>query len=257
MTHLTAIILTYNEEEQIPDCIDSLGFADRVVVFDSFSADNTVAVAEQHGADIFQHRFENYAWQRNAALETVAGCTDWVLFVDADERVGSELADEIPEKTKLQGYAGWRIPRHNYIFGVLTTGAGWYPDYQTRLLRAGQARFDPERLVHEVVQLDGAEGTMKHALVHHNYKDLAHFLEKQERYLRYDVQMLFGQGIEPKLRNFVMQPLRQFFWRFITLHGYRDRWHGFKLSMLMAWYEFRKYRLLASLWREKKRQTKP
>ena len=245
MSRLCAVILTLNEADQIADCIASLEFADRVIVFDSFSSDETCAIAERCGAEVMRHRFQNYAAQRNAALEAVADRCDWALFVDADERISQALAAEIREKMAIPEVAGWRLPRHNLIFGVLTKGAGWYPDYQTRLLRIGRARFDPQRPVHELAQLQGAAGTMDNAILHHNYRDLAHFREKQERYLRYDVQMLRQRGESAKARHIITRPLRHFVWRFITLRGYRDGWHGLRLSALMAWYEYRKYRLLS------------
>ena len=172
MTHLTAIVLTHNESDQIADCIKTLRFADRILVFDSYSTDDTVAIAQRSGADIFQHEFVDYTEQRNAALDAADEMTDWVLFVDADERVTDALAQEIRQKMRLPDFAGWRIPRHNYIFGILTKGAGWYPDYQTRLLRVGQAYYDTNRKVHEVVKLYGDEGTIRHPLVHYNYRIL-------------------------------------------------------------------------------------
>ena len=249
MTHLTAIVLTRDEEEQIADCIKTLRFADRVIVFDSYSADDTVALAQGAGADIMQHEFVNYTEQRNAALDAADEMTDWVLFVDADERVTDSLAEEIRQKIRLPEYAGWRIPRHNYIFGILTKGAGWYPDYQTRLLRVGQAYYDTRRKVHEVVRLYGEEGTMRQPLIHYNYRDLEHFKAKQERYARFDAQSLYAQGLRPKPHSLLLQPLRQFYWRFVTLGGYRDRAHGLRLSVLMAFYEYRKYQALAAMWR--------
>ena len=183
MIHLTAIILTRNEAEQIADCIKRLRFADRVIVFDSYSSDDTVAIAQACGADIFQHEFENYAEQRNAALDAASEMTDWVLFVDADERINAALASEIRNKIRLPEYAGWRIPRHNYIFGVLTKGAGWYPDYQTRLLRAGYARYDLARPVHETVTLHGAEGTMRKPIIHYLGARLTELTEEQADYI--------------------------------------------------------------------------
>jgi (heptosyl)LPS beta-1,4-glucosyltransferase len=249
MTHLTAIILTYNESAHVADCIKSVRFADRIIVFDSYSTDDTVAIAQANHADIIQRKFDNYAGQRNAALDAVAGQTDWILFVDADERITSDQEVEIRIKIELADYAGWRIPRHNYIFGVLTKGAGWFPDYQTRLLRIGSAQYDPKRQVHEVVELEGTEGTLDNPLIHYNYRDLEHFIGKQQQYVAYDAKILFEQGIRPKFQNFILQPLRHFYWRFVTLKGYQDRLHGLKLSLLMAWYEFRKYRILQNLWR--------
>ena len=234
MSQLTAIVLTYNEAEQIGACVDALRFADRILIFDSYSSDDTVAIARRSGAEVLQHSFVNYADQRNAALGAVEGETEWVLFVDADERISAELAAEIRRKLSYSEFAGWKLPRHNYIFGKLTRGAGWYPDYQTRLLRLGHARYDPGRQVHEVVMLDGPVGTMDNPIIHYNYKNVAHFKDKQERYLRYDARMLFDKGTAPKFRNFILQPLRQFHLRYVTLKGYRDGWHGLRLSLFMA-----------------------
>ena len=245
---LTAIVLTYNEAEHVADCIETLRFTDRILVLDSFSTDETVDRAREAGADVIERAFDNYANQRNAALDAVRESADWVLFVDADERVPPALAVEIHQSLSYPGYAGFRIPRDNYIFGKLTRGAGWYPDYQTRLLRVGHAHYDPARQVHEVVILDGIEGTLQHALVHYNYRDLAQFVAKQRRYSAYDARILFEQGIRPKPQNYVLQPLRQFWWRFVTLKGYTDGLHGLRLSLLMGWYEFKKYWLLRGMW---------
>ena len=250
MTHLTAIILTYNEQSHIQACIESVKFADHVIVFDSFSTDDTVALAKQCDAEVIQRTFDHYAGQRNAALDAVKGRTDWVLFVDADERITPEQSVEICEKIKNPDIVAWRIPRHNYIFGVLTNGAGWFPDYQTRLLKVGFVQYDPDRQVHEVVEINGKEGTIEHPMIHYNYRDLAHFIGKQQRYVAYDAQILFEQGIRPKFRNFILQPLRHFYWRFVTLQGYRDGFHGLRLSLLMAWYEYRKYQILRTLWQQ-------
>ena len=245
---LAAIILTYNEADHIRDCIESVRFADLVIVFDSYSDDQTVQLAREAGAEVLQREFEHYASQRNAALDAVQGHAEWVLFVDADERVTPELADEIREVIKRQPeITGWRIPRHNYIFGELTRGAGWYPDYQTRLLKVGLARYDPQRQVHELVILDSAEGTLTQPLVHYNYADSAQFHRKQRAYSDYDARILYEQGTRPRLRNYVLQPLRQFWWRFVTLKGYQDGLHGLRLSLLMAWYELRKFVVLRKL----------
>lgn len=245
---LAGIILTYNEADNITDCIESLRFVDEIIVFDSLSTDQTTELAESAGARVIRRAFENYASQRNAALDAVRESADWVLFVDADERVPKALANEVRMSIEYPGFAGFRIPRDNYLFGRLTRGAGWYPDYQTRLLRVGAAHFDPARQVHEVVILDGKEGTLKSALVHYNYRDVRQFAQKQRRYTAYDAQILLEQGVRPKPQNYVLQPLRQFWWRFVTLKGYIDGLHGLRLSLLMAWYEFRKYRLLRDLW---------
>lgn len=246
---LMGIILCYNNADQIEACIESLRFTDAILVFDSGSTDHTVQLAQAAGAIVQQRPFDNYAAQRNAALEAVQAKTDWVLFLDHDERVTPALAQEVRQAIQQEGYAGWRIPRHNYIFGKLTKGAGWYPDYQTRLLKIGAARYDPLKKVHEVVVLDAQEGTLNEPLVHDNYPDVALFHRKQQKYSAIDAKILYEQGIRPKPYTYFTMPLRHFYWRFVTLKGYQDGVHGLRLSLLMAWYEFRKYQQLGRLWR--------
>lgn len=237
---LTAVILTLNEAEHIVACIDSLRWADRILVFDSYSQDDTPALARAAGADVRQHAFANYAAQRNAALDAVQ--TDWVFFVDADERGTPALAAEIGRVTRERAEAGWYVPRHNYIFGKLTKGAGWFPDYQLRLFRHGRVRY--ERPVHEVAVVDGAIGYLAQPLLHYNYRDPAHFHEKQRKYVVFNAGILQQQGIVPHIYTPITQPLRQFWWRFVTLHGYRDGLHGLRLSLYLAYYEWLKYRHL-------------
>lgn len=241
---LAAIVLTLNEEKHLSECLASLQWADQVVVFDSFSTDATPAIAERYGARLIQRQFNNYADQRNAALETVEA--DWVLFVDADERAPTALAEEIRSILNAP-QAGWWVPRHNYIFGKLTLHAGWYPDYQLRLLRRSQARYDPDRKVHELVQLQGNEGHLKNPLIHLNYETVPEFVRKQYAYTQYDAGILFAEGQRAKPQNFVLQPLRQFWWRYVTLAGWRDGLHGLRLSLLMAYFQFVLYRQLQSM----------
>ena len=243
--HITAIILTKNEARHVAECIVSLRWADRVLVFDSHSDDDTPALARAAGADVAQRPFDNYAAQRNAALDAVT--TDWVFFVDADERATPALAEEIRRVIAERPENGWYVPRHNYIFGRLTLGAGWYPDYQFRLLRHGRARY--VRPVHELGEVDGTTGYLANPLIHYNYRDAAHFHAKQRAYVEHDATILRDGGVRPKPRNYVLQPLRQFIWRFITLRGYRDGLHGLRLSLYMGYYEWRKYRRLGELWR--------
>ncbi len=196
---------------------------------------------------VLQRAFDDYAGQRNAALEAVN--EGWVLFVDADERVTAALAQEVRAAIARHDYAGFDIPRHNYIFGKLTKGAGWYPDYQLRLLHVGHARYDPAIKVHEVVLLDGPKGTLKEPFIHYNYDNARQFRDKQRRYVAYDAQILFEQGVRPKPYTPFTQPIRHFIWRYITLGGWRDGLHGLRLSALMAWYEYRKMQLLTALWK--------
>lgn len=243
---LAIIILTYNEAEHIEACIQSVHWADRIIVFDSYSDDATIEFAQKAGAEIGQETFHNFAQQRNSALKYVE--TDWVFFVDADERGTLDLGLEIRQVMAGRPESGWYVPRHNYIFGRLTLGAGWFPDYQLRLFRHGRVRY--ERPVHEIAIVDGEIGYLTNPLIHYNYRDPSHFHSTQEAYTDFDAQILKDKGVNPKFYSPFSQTIRQFWWRFATLGGYREGTHGLRLSAYMAYYEWVKYRKLKELWRK-------
>lgn len=252
---IAAVVLTLNEARHIAACLQTLEWADVRLVFDSFSRDETPALARTNGAIVTQNRFVNYAQQRNDALAWAAAQTppvDWVFFVDADERCTPELASELRTVCQDSTRDVWAVPRHNYLFGRLTLGAGWFPDFQARLFRVGKADFEPARAVHEVARHQGEMGRLRATLDHYNYDNVAQFHDKQRRYAEYDAGILFKQGARPKPRNFVLQPLREFRRRFFSLGGYRDGLHGLRLSALMAWYSLDMYRRLARMWRDAK-----
>jgi (heptosyl)LPS beta-1,4-glucosyltransferase len=240
MTTLKAVILTLNEAAHIGACIESVAWTDGVVVLDSFSADATCDLARAAGATVLQHRFENYAQQRNIALREVDA--DWILFVDADERATPGLAAEARDVVATRTESGWWIPRHNIIMGHRMRATGWYPDYQMRLLRRDAATYDPERAVHELVILEGEAGHLSSHLIHYNYATLRQFWAKQRRYLPYDIGVLHASGIQARAYTPYRQALRHFWWRFVTLQGWRDTVWGLTLSTLMATYELQKYR---------------
>jgi (heptosyl)LPS beta-1,4-glucosyltransferase len=248
MSTLAAIVLTKNEEQHIGACLDSLAWADRRVVFDSFSTDRTCDIAREHGAEAIQHPFGDYASQRNAALDAVAA--DWIFFVDADERATPELADEIKMLLTQdgQGIVGWNVPRHNYLFGKLTRGAGYWPDYQMRLLKRGCARYD--RPASEIVELEGQPGYLKNPLIHYNYESIAQFHQKQTFRIDFEAMNLYRQGAKSRFYTPYYMLVKHFWWRFVTLKGYRDGWHGLRLSALLAYYfGYRYYVRLAEMWR--------
>jgi (heptosyl)LPS beta-1,4-glucosyltransferase len=248
MTKLAAVVLTRNETRNIVECLSTLGWADDLVVLDSLSTDETVELAKAAGATVFLHPFHDYASQRNAGLELVD--SDWIFFVDADERATPELAQEVRDVIEHRTEAGWWVPRKNYIFGKWIRHTGWYPDYQLRLLKRGRAHYDPARHVHELVLLDGEAGHLKNTLTHHNYQTISQFWQKQTVYTDYDARIMFSEGIRPKWRNFILQPVREFWRRYITWQGYRDGAHGLFLSLLMAYFHWVMYVRLRSLWRE-------
>ena len=247
-TTLAAVVLTKDEEGHIGDCLDSLAWAGERVVFDAFSSDRTVEIAEAKGARVIRHPFESFCAQRNAALEAVEAT--WILFVDADERVTPALADEVLQVIGLSGEqarAGWWIPRHNYMAGHRMRGGGWYPDPQLRLLRRSKAQYDPDHPVHEIVILDGEAGTLQNVFIHYNYDTVAQFREKMGRYTGFEAEILFRQGIRAKPWTYLSMPLREFWRRFVRLQGYRDHVYGLLFCGLMSWYTLLTYQRLRQL----------
>jgi (heptosyl)LPS beta-1,4-glucosyltransferase len=235
MDRLVAIIITKDEEAHIADCIASVRqWVEAVIVFDSYSSDATCALARQAGAQVMQRAFDNYARQRQAALEATSA--EWVLFVDADERVTPALGREVQQWVERGDMAGGWIPRRNFIVGYETRFGGFFPDYQLRLLRRSAVYYLLEREVHELAQVNGAEGRLTQPFLHYNYANWAQFHRKQRVYAAYEAKILAGRGIHPRPHNFVLQPLREFYRRYVTLQGWRDGWHGLRLALLLAWY---------------------
>ena len=235
---LAIIVLTLYEERHLPECLASAaGLAERTLIVDSGSTDDTLVIARQIGVEVVYNEFQGYASQRNAALDLVT--QEWVLFLDADERLTSELRRELTDTllNPSDAIAGYRIPRRNIMFGRELRGGGWHPDYQLRLLRRGRARYSPAHEVHEIVELDGETGTLTAPLLHINYESFEEFQRKQESYSRLKATDLSARGDRVRRRSYVGRPTREMWRRFITLGGYRDGVIGLRLALAMARYE--------------------
>jgi hypothetical protein len=190
----------------------------------------------------------DFAAQRNAALAAVEA--EWILFVDADERVTPALAQEVRQAIAREGEearAGWWVPRYNYMIGHRMRGGGWYPDYQLRLLRSGSAHYDPAHPVHEIVVLDGEAGHLENVFVHYNYDTVADFRRKMDQYASLEARILDEQGTHVRPWSYASMPLREFWRRFLVLRGYRDHVFGLLFCGLMAWYTLLTYRRLRRL----------
>ncbi|MFC1976176.1 glycosyltransferase family 2 protein [Chloroflexota bacterium] len=248
MTKIIAAILTKNEARHIGDCIKSVQWVDEIILEDSFSDDGTTAIARNLNAHIFKSEFINFAVARNTALKNAKSLgAEWMLFVDADERVTPELAQEIQEAVKDTHVAGWWIPRYNIMWGHTMRGGGWYPDHQLRLMRVDAARYDSERQVHEIVVLAGQAGYLKEHLLHYNYDTLVQFKGKQNRYINLEARILKEKGIRAKPWTYLTMPLREFYRRYWSLRGYKDGWVGLQVCALMSWYMFVTYLRLREL----------
>src|SRR3954447_13241446 len=221
---LTIIVLTRDEERDLPACLASAaGLAECLVVLDSGSTDRTVAIARAHTPHVHTRAFTGYASQRNAALAFAA--TPWVLFLDADERLTPEGRAEIRavlSDDRADTPVGYWLPRHNEFFGRRVRGGGWWPDYQLRLFRHERARYDESREVHEVVILDGPDAYLREPLIHRNYDSWSEFHARQRAYADRHARDLVRQGIRPRPWTYATMPLREFRRRYLTLGSWRD-----------------------------------
>jgi (heptosyl)LPS beta-1,4-glucosyltransferase len=250
---LSIAIIAYNEERHIGACLASVaGLPAEVVVLDSGSTDTTVAICHAHGATVYREAWRGFPAQRNRMLDLCRG--EWVLFIDADERLTPELRQEIQQTLggsaaqRLGGsHAGYWIPRYNLFFGQRLRGGGWYPDHQLRLLRRTQARYDESRPIHELVQLAGEAGYLHEHLVHINIEHLGEFWRKQARYALAEARMLHAQGRRFRWRNLLGAPAREWYRRYLQLGGWRDGPLGLFLCATLAWFEVVKFAILRVL----------
>lgn len=249
MTTITAAIIARDEERHLGSCLDALIWADeRLVVLDDRTLDRSAEVAGERGARVETRTFKTFPAQRNAALGLVK--TDWVLFVDADERVTPALAEEVHDAISRDGAnapVGYWIPRRNFMWGGWVRHGGWSPDYQLRLLKVSVARYDEKRDVHELVKLDGGSGQLREALLHYNYDHIKQFIAKQRAYSTLEAERLSREAKIAKPQSFVLQPIREFRRRFVELEGYRDGFRGLTLATLTAWYTAVTYAKLAAI----------
>ncbi len=183
----------------------------------------------------------SFAHLRNQALSLCQ--YPWVFFLDADERATPELCGEIaravqeePSQEDPDAVVGYWIPRQNFFFGRPVRHAGWYPDYQLRLLWKARAHYPEVQRVHEVVHLRGRAGCLSAHLLHYNVDRLAEFWAKQRRYARLEAETLLGKGVRARPRSLLGQPVREFWRRYVGLKGYRDGWLGLYLCAAMAYY---------------------
>lgn len=249
---ITACVVARDEAGNLEDLLPTLRWADELLVLvDDASVDGSAQVAAELADRAEVRRFGSFAAFRNAAL-ALAACP-WILFVDADERVSDRLvaevraaaaasADRLAAGETLAPIGYW-VPRRNVIFGRLMAGGGWWPDYQLRLLRVANARYDEARLVHEVAVLDGEAGHLAEPLLHLSYCTPGEFIARQRRYTDLEAHALAAGGAAFRRRSLVGQPVRELARRYVSLGGWRDGPVGLFLCLAMAYFVFKRVRL--------------
>ncbi len=238
---LSVIVITHEEERNIGECLSSVAWADDLVVVDSGSRDRTVEIAREFTSKVFTAEWKGYAATKELAL--AKSSHEWVLWLDADERVTPELADEIRRAiASPQAPAGYEVARKAFFLGKWIRHCGWYPGYVVRLFRKSHAQFNDSR-VHERLIVRGETARLNHPLTHYTDDSLYHYFEKFNRYTTLaaeDTLERRGPG-SFSLLDLLVRPPYLFVKMYLLRLGFLDGIHGLILSLLSASYVFCKY----------------
>lgn len=251
--NLSIAIVTYNEERNIEQCIDSVkDIADEIVIIDGGSMDRTVAIAKGFGARIMQtDNPPMFHINKQKALDACRG--EWILQLDADEVVTEELQKEIlhiiheRRTTNQHPINGYYIPRKNYFWGHFMRKGGQYPDYVIRLVKRGYAKF-PCKTVHEQIEVEGAVGYLKEPLLHYSYRTKEDYWKKADAYTTLSAQKMKENHLPKTFRSWmkymIIKPIQTFMTLFIRHRGFMDGWYGFVFAYWSALHHpiaYRKY----------------
>jgi glycosyltransferase involved in cell wall biosynthesis len=245
---LSAVVITHNEEAQLEEALRSVAFCEEIVVVDSGSTDRTREIAGAAGARVIRNEpWPGFAAQRNVAVD--AANHDWVLAIDADERVAAPLREEILA-LRGRGFAcaGYRIPRAAFYLGRWIRGTDWYPDPQVRLFDRRRGRWEGAH-VHESVRVRGPVGRLRSDMEHHPYADISDHMRKIDRYTTLWAQQAFEEG----RRTNVVEAAANCFWTFFRNYalkrGFLLGQAGFTVSTLNSYYTYTKLAKLLELLR--------
>ena len=241
---VSAIVVCFNEEDNIGGCLESLRWCDEIVVVDSFSTDRTVEICRRYTDRILQRPWAGYRDQK--AFAHSQATKDWVLLVDSDERVTPELRDEIREALSQRSptCAGFLVARLVFYLGRWWRRGGWYPDYDIRLFRRDRATWggsDP----HEKIFVDGPVHRLQHPLHHFSYRDIEDHIERINRFTTISSCEIRKTNQRWYLRDALLRPALRFFYSYLWKRGFMEGFPGFYVAVTAAIYVFLKY---AKLW---------
>lgn len=238
---VSACIITLNEGDRIDDCLDSLAFCDDIVVVDSGSTDGTRERAAAKGARVIDRAFDGYRSQKAFAVESARH--DWVLCLDADERVGATLRQSI-ERERDQGFsthAGYRFARLTQYFGAPLRHGNAYPDRVMRLFDRRRGGWRGKREIHEHASVDGSVATLAGDLDHQAYRSLSDQLGRLDRYARLMAEHMHASGRRARISNLMLNPLWRFFRGYVLRGGFLDGWRGLVYACVDANYVRQKF----------------
>jgi glycosyltransferase involved in cell wall biosynthesis len=234
---ISVVIITHNEEENIEECLKSVRWADEIIVVDSGSTDRTVDLARENGAKVLFRKFDDFSAQKNFALDSAN--SEWILSIDADERINTALAEEIKSVPFDRGREGYFIPRKNIIFGREMKYGGHQNDKHLRLFRKDSGRFISP--IHESVRVEGSIGILKNTIVHYSTFSEREYMGKLEQYTDMEADLMFSSYKRVYRHYIFTRPIAIFAKRYFFQKGFLDGWNGLKFYSLSAFYEFIKY----------------
>lgn len=242
---VTAVLISFNERENIAECLRSLRFADEIVVVDSGSSDGTQEIAREFTDRVCLVPWKGFGPQKQAAVDMASH--DMVLNVDCDERITGELADEIDDILRRDRIpAAYSIPRRTYLGGKEIRHSGWYPDRTVRLFDRRRARYS-DSAVHERVVVDGEVGRCEHHLLHYSFRGFSHILVKMNRYTDLSARMMFDEGRRCRLSDLTLRPLLAFLKSYVLRAGFLDGIEGLEIAVAGGLHVFAKYAKLREL----------
>jgi len=235
---ITATIITFNEEHNIAAALETLSFADEIIVVDSESTDRTVEIARQFTDRVFVRPWPGYSAQKNFAAEQASN--HWIFSLDADERVSKEVAGEISAlKNSDPGAAAFEMPRRAYYLGRWIKHSGWYPDYKLRLYDRRHARWRGD-YVHETLEVKGKVERLSGELLHYTVRDASEHHLRMDRYTTLAAAKLHAQGKRVSFASLLILPIAVFIRSYIFKLGILDGIPGLAIARFAAHYEFLK-----------------
>jgi (heptosyl)LPS beta-1,4-glucosyltransferase len=242
---ISAVVIALDEGKKIAACLESLGWADEIVVVDSGSADGTPEIARRYTDKVFNVPWKGFGPQKQAAV-TLAG-HDVVLNVDCDERVTPELAEEIGAILSGPGMAAaYTVPRRTFLGGKEIRHCGWYPDRTTRFFDRTRARFSAD-LVHERVEVSGETAPLKGPLLHYPFSGIGDMIPKINRYSDLSARQMFERGRRCGILDLTLRPAFAFLKTYFLRLGFLDGVEGVVISATTSWLAFAKYAKLREL----------
>lgn len=267
---ISVLIPSKNEIANISECIQSVAFADEIIVVDSHSTDGTQDAARASGAEVVDFNWDGtFPKKKNWALNSIRWRNEWVLILDADERITPELAEEMADAIRSKTYQGYYLNRRFMFMGGWLKHCGYYPSWNLRLFRHRAGRYEKlsvgdthsgDNEVHEHLLLDGKAGYLKNDMLHYAYPSIDVWIEKHNRYSNWEARVIneqhtflgaerikatpFGNSLERKrwiksmARYLPFRPSLRFFYHYLWKLGFMDGYRGWVFSRLLAWYEF-------------------